>query len=257
MNCNEICELLHPLIDDELSNDDKRMVNGHLDNCVKCQHEYAFINDIRHKISTAPAFPVPDDLTMKIISHISNDSHQSKSRAIGKRASEWIRSVTTHTIAALCGGVFIYALITTSSSQLVQQEQILSAHIRSLMDQNIMQIASGDKHTVAPWFSGKINFAPKVTDLGVQGFILLGARLDYLKNTKVAVIVYKRRKHLINLFISLREREDNKSIDTTLKQSSSKGYNVVSWFDHDFYYAAVSDLSSHELKAFYTLIKDN
>ncbi len=79
----------------------------------------------------------------------------------------------------------------------------MGSHIRfpSVAD-HLIDVASSDQHTVKPWFDGRLDLAPAVIDLKAQGFTLrwCGDRLDYIDRQPVAAVVYRRGKHLINLF---------------------------------------------------------
>ena len=78
--------------------------------------------------------------------------------------------------------------------------EAISAHLRSLQGGS-PSIKSTDQHTVKPWFNGRIDFAPPVVDLTAQGFTLSQGCLDYIDGKPVGVIVYRRRTHVINLFV--------------------------------------------------------
>ena len=118
--------------------------------------------------------------------------------------------------------------------------------MNSLTGNNLIAVTSSDQHTVKPWFAGKVKFSPPVPDLKDRGYVLLGGRVDQLHNKSVAVLIYLRDKHKINVFIS--PISSNK--ETENRQWSHNGYNVVFWRDETFTYSVISDLSPQGLELF-------
>jgi len=99
---------------------------------------------------------------------------------------------------------------------------------------------------VKPWFNGKLDVAPPVIDLTAQGFTLIGGRLDYIDARPVGAVVYRRRQHIINLFVA-------QTADTerhTAKMETMQGFNIWRWSDRGLNYWAVSDVAADELAEF-------
>ncbi len=126
--------------------------------------------------------------------------------------------------------------------------EIVDDHVRSLMADHLLDVASSDKHTVRPWFAGKIDFAPTVPDLKDHNIPLKGGRLDVLGGRPVVALVYQHGKHMINVFIRPATNPSiaphTKSHGVGLHMVNYQGYNVATWSESGFDYAAVSDLNS-------------
>ncbi len=125
-------------------------------------------------------------------------------------------------------------------------DDLLSAHLRSLQGNHLLDVATSDQHTVKPWFNGRLDVAPPVVDLTAEGFTLLGGRLDYLEGEPVAAIVYQRRKHIINLFIARHAAGKQAGAPS----ESAQGYNIRHWSQNGLDLWAISDLAGSELDEF-------
>ena len=128
-------------------------------------------------------------------------------------------------------------------------DEVIAAHVRSLMVDHASDVASSDRHTVKPWFAGKLDYAPPVVDLTAQGFALVGGRLDYLERRPVAALVYRHRQHLINLFVS--PAKGNESPRTISRQ----GFHLLRWTSRGMNFRAVSDLNPEDLANFKAMLE--
>ena len=119
------------------------------------------------------------------------------------------------------------------------------------MVDHLTDVASSDQHTVKPWFTGKLNFSPIVIDPTAEGFPLIGGRLDYLADSSMAAVVYQRRKHYINLFIS----PANQTATAKEELLTRHGYTLLHWLQGGMEYWAVSDVNKGDLQRFVQLVR--
>ena len=248
MNCKEALELIDAYVDRELDLMKSLEVEHHLGECVACSKRHAGILALRSAV-TGAYHVAPASLQRRVTSEI---------RKAGKREPmpgaprvlrwRWIAVAASVALLMVLGWSVVRLSARPSSDEILVRE-VVSNHVRSLMAAHIADVPSSDQHTVKPWFSGKLDFSPPVIDLDEQGFGLAGGRLDYLDNSAVAALVYKRRQHFINLFIWPTDESDQ-SGETTTQQ----GYNVIHWRHSGMSYWAVTDLNANELREFAQLI---
>ena len=126
--------------------------------------------------------------------------------------------------------------------------ELVADHIRALQPGHLTDVLSSDQHTVKPWFDGRIDYAPPVRDFAAENFPLIGGRLDYLHDRAVAVLVYRRDKHLIDLYVW----PDAASASGPASEERN-GYNIVRWREGGMAFAAVSDVELAQLANFAVL----
>jgi anti-sigma factor RsiW len=130
--------------------------------------------------------------------------------------------------------------------------EVAACHARSLLADHLFDVASVDRHTVKPWFQGRVDFSPPVRDLKDDGFPLAGGRLEFLDGRTAAALVYRRRQHVINLFVW--PTADGR--DGGVEVLSRRGYNMAHWTGSGLTFWAVSDLNADELLDFFRLVGD-
>jgi anti-sigma factor RsiW len=129
--------------------------------------------------------------------------------------------------------------------------EMVACHVRSLQADHLFDVASTDRHTVKPWFTGKLDFSPPVADFSEDGFPLVGGRLEYLGGHPVAALVYRRHLHVINVFCW----PGAGAVQGLGTPKTQQGYHVVFWSRDGFRLGAVSDLNTEELGQFVELMK--
>ena len=108
-------------------------------------------------------------------------------------------------------------------------EEVVAGHVRSLMADHLVDVASSDRHTVKPWFNGKLDFTPDVRDFAAEGFPLQGGRLDYVAGHPAAALVYRRGGHYVNLFIWPAIETETSAEPDAGKASTANGYHIARW----------------------------
>jgi anti-sigma factor RsiW len=174
----------------------------------------------------------------------------------GGKAARWTARLSALFTRALplglsfaCGLLVAVSVVTLrggSQGEEGIEQQVVAAHVRSLMVDHLFDVASTDQHTVKPWFTGKLDFAPPVTDLAEVGFPLVGGRLDYVNDRAVAALVYRRRGHTINVFV-MPASDASAGPRAT---SQMHGFQVAEWQQGGMRFWAVSDISPHDMQQF-------
>jgi anti-sigma factor RsiW len=254
MECSEARTRLAGYVDGELTGAECSQLEGHVSDCAACRRErsvQAFMHFELRREATRHAAPAALRRRIKVLAESSVDAGwPSLPRAWGA----WLGMLRLHSGARLiapAAGLAFAVLLTanvallsaTPSRQAALEGEVVSSHVRSLMSARSIDVASSDRHTVKPWFAGKLDYSPPVVDLAGDGFALVGGRLDYVDGQPVAVLVYQRRKHVVDVFIwpaSSASSERSAS-------RSRRGYNVLHWAKAGMNYWIVSDLEGEEL----------
>ena len=248
MSCQEAHRLIHPYLDGELDLVRNLEIEAHLNDCQPCAQAYNELRSLHSAVSdTALRFQPPAALRNRVRSAIRDESKVTNRSS--RLTWRWI-------IPVMSGVVVIVALSflalqnRPSTSDLIAQE-IVSSHVRSLMEKHLTDVPSSDQHTVKPWFDGRLDFAPPVKDLASAGFSLVGGRLDYIGNRPVAALVYQHRQHYINVSVWPSTGASDSSGRALVRQ----GYNLINWTNSGMNYWAISDLNLAELQEFVQLLQ--
>jgi anti-sigma factor (TIGR02949 family) len=231
VSCDEISHDLDAYIDHELDASAVYDFRTHLEGCPACVRRLAQRQALGHLVRSAPYYRAPDRLRAQVAQTL---------RSRPWRVQRWATAALV--ILTVGAGALVIQELGTPSAAAI--ENVVDGHVRSLQADHLVDVASTDQHAVKPWFLGKLDFSPPVVDLAPAGFPLLGGRLDYVTGRPVAALVYSRRQHTINLFVS----PSNRSADIT--RGSSRGFHVLHWAREGMTFWAVSDLNEHELNDF-------
>ena len=246
MTCDEAKILLHALIDGELDASHAREVEAHLEGCAACTAELAAYRQMSRQVAEAGLrYTAPVSLRQRIDAALPKATVVSNVTAMPSRRGV-LRGFAMGSAVSAIAATGLFAIVLRKDDEQRIESEVVSAHLRSLQAGHLIDVVSSDQHTVKPWFNGKLDVSPPVIDLTAQGFTLIGGRLDYVDERAIGAVVYKRRAHVINLFVAQTSNTERRSatIDTV------QGFNIRRWRDHGLNYWAVSDIGADELAEF-------
>jgi anti-sigma factor (TIGR02949 family) len=257
--CAEIRERLSAYVDGELPPDEAVVVAEHLTSCAACAREYdAVLQTVRTLREGLVRHRAPDVLRARVRAALRDESATTRVATPAPRGRSWTRwrapVAAALAIAIASSGLTLLAAGggSRSSTPPAVADEVLASHIRSLMPDHLTDVRSTDQHNVKPWFNGRLDFSPAVPRLDDAGFPLLGGRVDYVHGRPVAVVVYGRRQHVINVFSW--PADPARDVPTPAPESRH-GYNMLRWRSGGVEYWVASDLNAAELRQFADLLR--
>lgn len=250
MNCEEALVLLPVYGDGELDLPRALALEAHLAECAACAAELRAQQALRTALRSAPYHRAPETLRARLQAQLLPAPAALAPRAALRLPSNFLRWALPLAAAVMLvlGGLNGFQAAQRGDAALVAE--IVDSHVRSLQMDHLSDVVSSDQHTVKPWFTGKLDYSPPVHDLADRDFALVGGRLDYLARRAVAALVYRHRKHLINVYVW-----PGSEADRSLQAEVRDGYSLVHWQSGGMRWWAVSDLNEDELRQFAELLK--
>lgn len=248
--CPDWQDRLQGLVDGELDAAHAAEVEAHLATCAACSEAYAQALKLRTALrGEGVRAATPDRLAARLDAAV-----RAAAAPAPKPASRWRRldralwGAGGAGLALAACAVLAIAIVPAMRTDELEQE-LVAGHVRSQQAGHLIDVVTSDQHVVKPWFGGKLDFSPPVVDLADQGFPIVGGRLDYIGKRTVAAIVYRRGRHVINLFVwpgSAPEPAEAKPGD---------GYTLLHWTRAGMTFWAVSDVNEKDLQTFRALLQ--
>lgn len=234
--------LLNAYLDGELDPIAARAVEERLAREPAAARQLSELNALRLALRSDLAEDVPSERLQQRIASIAGQPDQaSRSR----HTFSWQALAASALIGALLAGSGTFGILNYDGGSRVTDE-VVASHIRALMAPEPTDVLSSDRHTVKPWFDGKLAFAPEVVDLATQGFPLVGGRIDVIDFQPVPTLVYRAGKHLI----SMTAIPNGTRVGVGQLAAHDRGFHTVDWKRGTVLYVAVSDAAADEVDAF-------
>jgi anti-sigma factor RsiW len=169
------------------------------------------------------------------------DLGRSEARTAAPRGFGW-RSAAA---GFVCGLAVAFAAVRWWPHDAGIESELVADHVRALQDNAIVEVASSDRHTVKPWFQGRLDYAPPVVDLTDDGYPLAGGRVERVRDARVAVLAYRHRRHVVDVYVWPSEGALPPSA------AARRGFNLLHAADASMQVWIVSDADAAELQRFW------
>jgi len=247
MTCREAGPLLHARLDNELDMASSASVDVHLSDCRACAAQYQALQNLHEEIVASDLAYAPGIALERKLADQFLLEKKSPRRLWNWN---WLNASVMGAVAIAAVVLIAFMPMLRVNSTDAMSAEILDNHLRALQAVHQVDVPSSDQHTVKPWFQGKTSFSPPVPDLDQDGFVLVGGRLEVIHQQTAAAIVYRRRQHVIDLYVS-----PSSGADSKIELSELGGYHLLHWMQNNMSYWAVSDVDTTDLRTFAELIR--
>ena len=248
MQCDEVRPRLEAYVDGEFAEAERVQLRDHLADCPECGPEATALEHLRDGIrQSAPVYRAPEALRSEIRFAL---RRQAATSARGARPAPGWLAYAASILLAVAVGSGGTLLITGERQEDAVANELIDSHLRSLLGNHLADVASSDQHTVKPWFAGRSELSPPAVDLAGEGFPLVGGRLDLIAGKPIPALVYRRREHVVNVFVLPASRGD------LAKTLTRRGYSLRHWDEGDLGFWAVTDAAPSELAEFERVFRD-
>ncbi len=230
-------------------------VERHLQGCEECRAFAKAERELDAALGRLPRQAAPEALKARLAATLRAEAAPP---SVSSRWAKWrdgrkLRLVSATAAVVLAGALsVVFALRPSATERLV--DEAVNDHLRVLYATHPIEIESGGIHQVKPWFEGRLDFAPVLDFAGDEEFPLQGGSIGYLLDRKAAVFVFKRRLHVVTLFVFRAEGLPwpylgNRTLDgVSARLEQSRGFNALLFRQRDLGYALVSDADANSLE---------
>jgi anti-sigma factor RsiW len=243
MDCPTCEVMVDAYVDGELSITETAAFEQALGGCPECRRRLETARTMRSLLRELPAEPAPELLRRRVERALTASDGASGGARVSERREglRWLAIAASLLVAVGLG--WLGGTLVGQGNR--QADELLAGYVRMAMSEHAVDVASSDRHTVKPWFAGRIDYSPPVHDLTAAGFPLVGGRIEVIDGRKVAVLVYRRNQHRIALTawpaVGANEAPDVGQRD---------GFALARWRHAGFDLRAVADIAPRDMAKF-------
>ncbi len=253
--------LVHAYLDGELDTAAALEFERHLASCPTCSPLLAALRQLRAALAKDHFYRRPPaGLRGEVLRRLDREDVETARarrsevgvwRRLGEalaRRREWLAGAATGFVLASLAAALLFALMLPGRDERLAQS-LIDAQLRSLRSDHLVDLASSDRHQIAPWMAAQADVAPPISDFADRGYALIGGRIDFVETRRVGVLVYRHGAHVINLFVW-------QFYDQAPTAAMARdGYRMQVWQAQNLVFCAVTDAPEPELDAFVSLVR--
>jgi anti-sigma factor RsiW len=247
MNCEVWQAKLDAYADAELPPETMRSMADHLSGCPACMAEMVQIMQLKRVTATAgKRYAAPAEFRASIRQQITGKPT--------RRGWQWALGLALAAVVVIgLGLAIVLPSRTAGRNQLIAG--VVDRHVTALASASPVDVVSTDRHTVKPWFAGKLPFTFNLPELAGSPFALVGGRIVYLQSEPGAHLIYDVRKHHLSVFILQDGGDFSRLLPKASEPWRSMSFNVQSWSTGGLRYFVVSDAAPEDVSALAELLK--
>lgn len=248
MGCNEWRDKLDAYLDGELTSSEAGAISAHLRSCLTCAADALEKVQVKRSVAAAgkryePSFELRKRIAKSVVAKPRRET-----------GSLWkILAVPALVVLIVSVAMNYYVRRENGKRQQIYSE-LADLHVAALASASPVDIVSTDRHTVKPWFQGKIPFTFNLPELQNSEFTLLGGRMTYVAQTPGAQLIYQLRKHEISVFIFQDRGEETAGLPSGPLHALS--FNMENWTQNGLRYFVIGDVGAGDIEALSKLLRD-
>ena len=254
MSCLEWQSRVQAYVDAELSPHDMESFRAHAASCTDCASAALALIEAKGALRRAgQRYVVSPELRARISTATVTQTHKATAQLHRQKVA--VRSWAKWALAApalilLAAGLFFFSGRPQRPSSL---GEFADLHVADLASSNPVEVVSTDRHTVKPWFQGRIPFTFDLPDLQGSPFTLTGGRVAYFHQEPGAQLIFTYQRHMISAFIF--RDTPQLAISQSSFSDRSTSFNLQTWTHDGLRYVLVSDVNAATLEQLAALLQ--
>jgi anti-sigma factor RsiW len=230
MQCNSVATMLGAYLDGELLPDQTAVIQEHLGGCIHCASEIAEMARLQRSLRSVRRHCAPSaEFRRKVQKQMSSPKRRS-----------WL--IWSMPVGVAFATILLTALVWTGHARRSAAfAELADLHVNALSSTNLVDVVSTDRHTVKPWFQGKIPFSFNLPEFSGTDYTLVGGRMVYFHQQPGAQLIVSMHQHKISVLIFQRSVDLGSAFSERTGVDRGTSFGIEGWQSQQLRFVIVSD----------------